>query len=1015
MGFLPSVAQVSRGTSIFHLLAERLRIRSTSIRISALNSRNPKCASSICAILADHAEGKPDRTALTFLDYSKASEPSSQDWSRGKLVGQAEKVAWELLNREIQPGSRILLLYPSCPEFVAALLGCMLARMIAVPASMPRFRADTDRVHKIAEDCSPNAMLCLGRDREGLSGSLPNLTAMATDQLSEVPNPDFPWRDLDPEAIAFLQYTSGSTGTPKGVMTTHANLLANLGMLQEALQSDENSAIVHWLPHFHDMGMISMTFGAVFAGCREVFMAPGAFLRRPLRWLEAISDYRGTITAAPNFAFEWCVRLAKSKAIEGFDLSSLKRIFNAAEPISPATEREFAEKFRPCGFRPESLRNFYGLAESTAFCSGGSSRSFPKSLGADSAKLSRGVFESAQPGDAQFLEIAGIGRPWGKARIEIVDPSTNKRVPNGEIGEIWVAGPQTSKGYWGAPEKSKEKFGAALADDLEEGRFYLRTEDLGFQLDGEFYFVGRTKETIIIRGLNYYPQDLERYVAEELKLGGSRLGIAIAVRDESGAEQLVFVQETGADDDFEAVARIIQAALSENVRLRASSVRLVKPGTITKTTSGKIERLACRDQLERGILGAVTWTQFDETAHSFGGAGPLPPNPSLRQLQSWLAEWLGIRDLKPDENVMQFGLDSLALVNLMADLDDALGIAIPGEQWVVLPTALRLKELLAVDVDLPSTALVEAWGRNTKLTGWKKWRNRLTEEGPMISNRLILGYETGHRLHRSLCGDRAWRKHFFGNREAKMRAILGELELEPAEIEEKVELSFLVNTWRSWREVAFRKSRREFRIENPRSDWLSGGAILAAPHVGFKWVCQRLPFLDDRETVMVGNLNPKMLASQAMGDFVRAHGKIAENAMPDLTALHAASLRKSIEVLERGGVAILFADDSVGKGGIRYPFHGRWRPIRPGIAELATKTDRPVVPLFPTMTLGGEITLRFGPPLLGTNILQSYGELLSARWRGDVAQLEWWIVDQVWGSTPIVENETGGARPPVRS
>jgi acyl-CoA synthetase (AMP-forming)/AMP-acid ligase II len=427
----------------------------------------------------------------------------------------------------------------------------------------------------------------------------------------EAASPTPPAHDLPRpgrEDLALLQYTSGSTALPKGVMVTHASLLENLEMIRLAFGNTQASTHVSWVPLHHDMGLVLNALQAFYLGATCVLMAPVSFLQRPLSWLKAIHNHRAEVAGGPNFAFDLCVSRFRRDAMEGIDLSCWRVAFNGAEPVRADTLASFAATFAPYGFDPHALYPCYGMAEATLLISGGR-----RSNGAVIGKASRAAVQALRietPGDdADAVSIVGCGSALAGEAIAIVDPDTRQRLACGVIGEIWVRGPNVARGYWQNPDASQETFAAEILGEpgAVPGAFWLRTGDLGcLDAQGELFVTGRIKDLIIVRGINHYPQDLEytvQRVDASLRPG---FGAAFAVTGPRDQERLVIVQEVGRTHrhriDLDEIAAAIREAIAEEHELSVHEVVLVMPGTIPKTTSGKIQRRLTRQLWqERGL------------------------------------------------------------------------------------------------------------------------------------------------------------------------------------------------------------------------------------------------------------------------------------------------------------------------------------------------------------------------------------------------------------------------------
>ena len=562
---------------------------------SALLPEGPFREETLVGILRWRARHEGDRPACTFLREGEEEEAS---WSFAELDRRARGIAARL-RAEGAGGERVLLLFPSGLDFVAAFMGCLYAGAVAVPAHPPRGARSLPRLETILRDAGPRFLLSTAallarmdepplRALRALAADLPEASPAAAREEPPLPSPD---------GLALLQYTSGSTSEPKGVMVAHRHLMANHRMLRDAFAQGAGSATVIWLPLFHDMGLIGNVLQGIFLGTHSILMAPEAFLVKPVRWLQAISRYRAEVSGGPNFAFEHCARRIAPEQKAALDLSRWAVAFNGAEPVRPATLERFAEAFAPCGFRREALYPCYGLAEATLFVTGGGRAAAPRVLTVDAAALAGGRTVSAAPGPGSRA-LAGSGHPWREGRVEIVQPESLLPCAPGEIGEIWVAGPHVAGGYRGLAD---ETFSATLASS-GDGPF-LRTGDLGFMDEGELFVTGRRKELIIVAGRNHYPADLEQTAEGShpaLREGGAA---AFAIEVE-GEERVVLLAElrrvARAEVDEAAVERHVRQALAEGHGVGLHALRLLPPASLPRTTSGKPQRHLCRSTFLRG-------------------------------------------------------------------------------------------------------------------------------------------------------------------------------------------------------------------------------------------------------------------------------------------------------------------------------------------------------------------------------------------------------------------------------
>jgi acyl-CoA synthetase (AMP-forming)/AMP-acid ligase II len=451
------------------------------------------------------------------------------------------------------------------------------------------------------------------------------------------------WQEpaIGSDTLAFLQYTSGSTGTPKGVVLSHGNLLYNQRMLQQAFRHTERSTIVGWLPLYHDMGLIGTVLQPLYMGIPCVLMPPMAFLQRPFRWLQAISRFKATCSGGPNFAYDLCVRKVTPEQRATLDLSSWASAFNGAEPVRQETLERFAMAFEPCGFRRQAFHPCYGLAEATLIVSGGQKTTLPTVHTVQKSALEQHRVATAMPGDEGAQTFVSCGHALLKQQIVIVDPTFLTRCQPGQVGEIWVAGPSVAQGYWNRSEETAQTFQSYLAD-TGEGPF-LRTGDLGFLHQGELVVTGRMKDVIIIRGSNHYPQDIELTVEQSHRSLRPGCGAAFSV-DIAGEERLVVVQEVerryqsprrrhperrradiepGFDPlcpkafDADSIVGNIRQAVAEKHGVQVYAVMLLRAGSMPKTSSGKLQRYACRSDFLTQTLEVVgKWQATLEPQHN---------------------------------------------------------------------------------------------------------------------------------------------------------------------------------------------------------------------------------------------------------------------------------------------------------------------------------------------------------------------------------------------------------------
>ncbi|NER93735.1 MAG: fatty acyl-AMP ligase [Symploca sp. SIO1B1] len=563
---------------------------------------------SLLDILQQRARQQRDNRAYIFLQNG---ETESGSLTYGELDKQAKVIASYLQSYR---GERALLLYPSGLEFIAAFFGCLYAGVIAVPVYPPRRNQKLSRLLAIANDAQAKIALTATSiltdldQRWSEQSALAPLKLIATDTIAANLR-EFELQPVAPENLAFLQYTSGSTGDPKGVMVTHGNIIHNQQLIKQAFGHSERTIFVGWLPLFHDMGLIGNVLQPMYLGIPCILMPPLEFMIKPIRWLKAISKYRATTSGGPNFAYDLCVKKIKPEQLTDVDLSSWDLAFNGAEPLRSETLEEFGKKFTQCGFRYNAFYPCYGMAETTLLATGGDKKQKPVIQGVLARELERNSVASSEISWQESQLLVGCGRPYRfDKKVIIVNPDSFSRCSQEQVGEIWVAGGSVATGYWNRPSATKETFQAYLKD-TGEGPF-LRTGDLGFLLNGELFVTGRLKDVLIIRGGNYYPQDIELTVQKSHQALRANSGAAFMV-ELKGAKRLIIVQEVERSylrklDVDEVLGNIRQAVTAEHA-LQIYTTVLVKPGSIPKTSSGKIQRYACRKAFLDSNLSAITF------------------------------------------------------------------------------------------------------------------------------------------------------------------------------------------------------------------------------------------------------------------------------------------------------------------------------------------------------------------------------------------------------------------------
>jgi len=574
-----------------------------------LYSRISRNSASLIDILRYRSLQQASQIALSFLNDGHLA---SQSLTYKQLDLKARAIAGYLQSLDAT-NERVLLLYPPGLEFVSAFFGCLYAGAIAVPMYPPRGKQRLPRLRAIARDAQATFALTTKSVMTNLAQSfkeepLVTLQCIVTDDLTYDADKWF-LPEITQNSLAFLQYTSGSTGTPKGVMVSHSNVLHNLALIDKCFEHTADSKGVIWLPPYHDMGLIGGVLLPIYGGYPITLMSPETFLMNPFLWLKAISDCKATTSGGPNFAYDLCVDKITPEQRTHLDLSSWEVAFNGAEPVSAETIERFSATFADCGFKRSAFYPCYGMAEATLIMSGGLKKDPPVIRYVERTGLKQNQVVSATSNEQSAKAIVGVGRSWLDRKIVIADPESLTKCPDEQIGEIWVCGSGVTGGYWRRPQETQQTFDANLVD-TGEGPF-LRTGDLGFLLCGELFVTGRIKDVIIIRGQNHYPQDIELTVQNSHSALRSNCGAAFSVEVEA-VERLVIVQEVERSYlrqlDVDEVIKAIRQAVSEQHQLEIYAVLLLKTATIPKTSSGKIQRHACRAGFLDGSLNVVGWT-----------------------------------------------------------------------------------------------------------------------------------------------------------------------------------------------------------------------------------------------------------------------------------------------------------------------------------------------------------------------------------------------------------------------
>jgi 8-amino-7-oxononanoate synthase/acyl carrier protein len=655
-------------------------------------------------------EQQPQEAAFYFTDGEAAETSLTYE----ELDRHARAIAARLSDLGMA-GQRALLLYPPGLEFIAAWLGCLYAGAVAVPAYPPRRNRNMLRIQAISDDAAAKVALTehdiIDRSEDLLEEAphLKQLKWLATDRIPDGDALGWLPPRIRPQSLAMLQYTSGSTGTPKGVMLTHANIMHNVQTIMIGFEPHRKSSGLSWLPAYHDMGLVGGILKAMFYGRPAVLMSPMSFLQKPVRWLRSVTKYGITISGGPNFAYDLCTDNITDDQLAGLDLSTWEVAFNGAEPIRADTLKRFVERFGPYGFRAEAFYPCYGMAETTLIVTGGYKTRLPVIRTFDGRKLDEGQVVPIQASKPAARQLVGCGRILPDEEVRIVDPESRQEMPPDRIGEIWIQSPSVAEGYWNNPAVTEETFRARLAGS-EAGPF-LRSGDLGFLHEGELFVTGRLKDLIIVRGVNRYPQDIEMTVERASSRITAQAVAAFAV-DMAGRERLIVVAEAERTrrDDWDDVIAAVRKSVTAEHELPPDAVVLVRFGSVPKTSSGKIQRHACRDEFLADTLKVLAqWRSWDADDKKDSEAAPAPapetssdkhaaPSAGVAQIVMdhvrAVAKERG-KNLTLETNIAtDLGLDSLERMQIASSLEETFGGRFPEDVLAEIETIGEVAEAI---------------------------------------------------------------------------------------------------------------------------------------------------------------------------------------------------------------------------------------------------------------------------------------------------------------------------------
>lgn len=621
-----------------------------------------ECFKTILDCVNFWSSSRGSRSAFIFLDSNGGQ---IADVTFSQLKERSLVVAHELL-KVVSPGQRAVLFFQPGLEFIYAFLGCLYAGVVAVPIPPPQGKRQVLRLNSILKDADSAVILSTVAIRlnvakmEQKDQHLSQRRWIEIEDFSVVNPVDLVMPDE--HQLAFLQYTSGSTSLPKGVMISHRHLMHNERAIAEAFEHNDESQVVGWLPFYHDMGLIGNILHPIFMGITSVLMAPTTFLQNPYLWLKAISDYKSTTSGGPDFAYRLCVQRINSEMLQNLDLSTWKVAFNGSEVVHKDTLEIFAKQFLPCGFAAEAFYPCYGLAESTLFATG--------------IKAGKPYRIVNRQECGKKLPLVSCGYPRQGHVIKIVDPVSKEEA---ETGEIWLSGPSIAEGYWNNPQNTQEIFKAFTKNGIGP---FMRTGDLGFIDQGELFIAGRVKNLIIIRGKNYYPDDIETALQKCHPALQDRLGAAFSITHEN-EEKLIVLFELDRtkmkQHSHDEIIKSMRRTLAEEFFLDVHAIVLMKSGGIPRTTSGKVQYYQCREKyLENTLSIESSWRDQDRIKMNVSVDDSI--GETIRAYCASLLK-VGLEDVRLEESLLSYGIDSLKAMRLMNWLKKEFGIQVSIEDF----------------------------------------------------------------------------------------------------------------------------------------------------------------------------------------------------------------------------------------------------------------------------------------------------------------------------------------------
>lgn len=644
--------------------------------------------SSFPQVLSYRAHIMPNEHA--FLFYNEDGNGNEVPVSYADLHMRAICIANQL-SKNLSPGERCILLYKPGVEYIAAFFACLYAKIIAVPVFLPNKQLQVEKLEQIITNCLPKAILGTSYYSElidsFISSTSLDLLCLYSDtfDIAKQKIEIIGECACDLDDIAFLQYSSGSTGNPKGIKITHRNLFSNTEAIYKNFNFNNDSKGIIWLPPYHDMGLIGGVLASIYGGIELVLTPPATFVKNPLSWLNLISTHKGTISGGPNFAYDLCIKQMQRRPNKNLDLSSWKIAFCGAEPIFPDTIHRFIEVFSPYGFDKNAFFPCYGLAESTLMVSCRKSLR-PTTKYFSRHKLKLGIIEEVNEASEDFTEIVSCGEVISNHKVCIVDQKT-RNLKSTEIGEIWIQGASVTKGYWENHEENLNLF-AVIRSDEPRDDLWLRTGDLGFISGNELFISGRTKDLLIVNGLNYYPQDIEKEVERAHPTIISAVAFSIIEDDTEKLTIVIEIKKSDVVDSGDSIEILIRRAILDKYNLFIQNILFVETKSIPRTTSGKKQRYLSKELYLNGKFKIISFSHEDIRDPLEGG-----DSEAIHEL---IASFLGIekKQLTVCNSLRDYGLDSIKMMELKYKLEDHFNVCIDSTDFLTKCSVANLVEMI---------------------------------------------------------------------------------------------------------------------------------------------------------------------------------------------------------------------------------------------------------------------------------------------------------------------------------